>query len=226
MSNNKKSKPLLPAFEKINSIHKLLICFAIAVVVYLIVEIKNIDVLTHIMIGWDTFSVCMIVMTWITFFITTAQQIRIQSKVQDPNRSIIFIIILICTLASFLTVLLLILTKKDGNNGASWRMPIAVGGMVFSWILIHTSFTLRYAHIFYGDHESNPNTHAGGLEFPGGGLPDYLDFAYFSFVLGMTFQVSDVQITSKRFRRLALLHGLLSFIFDTTLLALTINILA
>jgi len=226
MSNNKKSKPLLPAFEKINSIHKLLICFAIAVVVYFIVEIKNIDVLTHIMIGWDTFSVCMIVMTWITFFITTAQQIRIQSKVQDPNRSIIFIIILICTLASFLTVLLLILTKKDGNNGASWRMPIAVGGMVFSWILIHTSFTLRYAHIFYGDHESNPNTHAGGLEFPGGGLPDYLDFAYFSFVLGMTFQVSDVQITSKRFRRLALLHGLLSFIFDTTLLALTINILA
>ena len=226
MSNNKKSKPLLPAFEKINSIHKLLICFAIAVVVYFIVEIKNIDVLTHIMIGWDAFSVCMIVMTWITFFITTAQQIRIQSKVQDPNRSIIFIIILICTLASFLTVLLLILTKKDGNNGASWRMPIAVGGMVFSWILIHTSFTLRYAHIFYGDHESNPNTHAGGLEFPGGGLPDYLDFAYFSFVLGMTFQVSDVQITSKRFRRLALLHGLLSFIFDTTLLALTINILA
>ena len=226
MSRNQKLKPLIPAFEKINSVQRLLICLAIAVAVYFIVEVKNIDVLTHVMIGWDTFSVCMIVMTWITFFITTAKQIRIQSKVQDPNRSIIFIIILICTLASFLTVLLLILTKKDGEHGASWRMPIAVAGMLFSWILIHTSFTLRYAHIFYGDHKSNPNTHAGGLEFPGDELPDYLDFAYFSFVLGMTFQVSDVQITSKRFRRLALLHGLISFIFDTTMIALTINILA
>jgi uncharacterized membrane protein len=225
MSQSENTKPLIPAFEKINSIHKLLICLAIAVIVYFIVEIKSIDVLTHVMIGWDTFSLCMIVMTWITFFITTAKQIRIQSKVQDPNRSVIFIIILICTLASFLTVLLLIVNKKDGEN-ASWKMPIAVSGMLFSWILIHTSFTLRYAHIFYGDHKTKPNTHAGGLEFPGNELPDYLDFAYFSFVLGMTFQVSDVQITSKRFRRLALLHGLISFIFDTTMIALTINILA
>ena len=226
MSKNKDLKPLMPGFEKINSIHKLLICLAIAVVIYFIVEIKNIDVLTHVMIGWDTFSVCMIVMEWITFFITSAKQIRIQSKVQDPNRSIIFIIILICTLASFLTVLLLIVTKKDGDDGASWRLPIAVAGMLFSWILIHTTFTLRYAHIFYGDHKTNPNTHAGGLEFPGDELPDYLDFAYYSFVLGMTFQVSDVQITSKRLRHLALLHGLISFIFDTTMIALTINILA
>ncbi len=226
MSKREIGKPLLAEFEKINSIQKLFICISIAVVVYFIVEIKTIDVLTHIMIGWDTFSVCMIVMTWITFFITSAKQIRIQSKVQDPNRSVIFIIILISTLASFLTVLLLIVTKKDGEDGASWRLPIAVAGMLFSWILIHTSFTLRYAHIFYGDHKTKPNTHAGGLDFPGDTLPDYLDFAYFSFVLGMTFQVSDVQITSKRFRRLALLHGLISFSFDTTMIALTINILA
>lgn len=226
MSGNEFGKPLIPAFGKINSIQKLLICFGLAVAVYFIVEIKNIDVLTHIMIGWDTFSVCMIVMSWITFFITTAKQIRIQSKVQDSNRSVIFIIVLISTLASFFTVLLLIVTKKEGNDGDSWRLPIAVAGMFFSWVLIHTSFTLRYAHIFYGDHEAKPNTHAGGLDFPGEKLPDYLDFAYFSFVLGMTFQVSDVQITSRRFRRIALLHGLISFIFDTTMIALTINILA
>jgi uncharacterized membrane protein len=226
MSRNQLGKPLLPAFEKINSVQKLFISIAIAVVVYLIVEIKEISPITHIMIGWDTFSVCMIVMTWITFFITKAKQIRIESKVQDSSRSAIFIIILVSTLASFLTVLLLIVTKKEGNSGASWRMPIAIAGMLFSWLLIHTSFTLRYAHIFYGDHEIKPNTHAGGLDFPGDDLPDYLDFAYFSFVLGMTFQVSDVQITSKRFRRLALLHGLISFIFDTTMIALTINIIA
>jgi uncharacterized membrane protein len=223
MAKNENVKPLLPAFEKINSIQKLFICLAIAVIVYFIVEIENIDILTHIMIGWDSFSLCMIVMTWITFFITNAKQIRIQSKVQDPSRSVIFIIILICAIASFLTVLLLIVSKKQE---ASWQKPVAVAGMLFSWLLIHTSFTLRYAHIFYGDHETKPHTHAGGLQFPGDSLPDYLDFAYYSFVLGMTFQVSDVQITSKRFRRLALLHGLISFIFDTTMIALTINILA
>ena len=226
MSKKEYGKPLIPAFEKINSIQKLFICLVIAVAVYFIVEIKNVDILTHIMIGWDTFSVCMIVMTWITFFITTAKQIRIQSKVQDTNRSVIFIIILICAIASFLTVLLLIVTKKEGESNATWRLAIAVAGMIFSWFLIHTIFTLRYAHIFYGDHEAKPNTHAGGLDFPGDTLPDYLDFAYFSFVLGMTFQVSDVQITSRRFRRMALLHGLISFIFDTTMIALTINILA
>ena len=132
MSKKEYGKSPIPAFEKINSIQKLLICFGLAVVVYFVVEIKNIDPLTHIMIGWDTFSICMIVMTWITFFITTAKQIRIQSNVQDPNRSVIFIIILICTLASFLTVLLLIVTKKEGENVAAWRLPIAVAGMVFS----------------------------------------------------------------------------------------------
>jgi uncharacterized membrane protein len=216
----------MPIFEKINSIQKLFICLGIALVVYFIVEIKDIDLLTHVMIGWDTFSVCMLAMTWITFFITSAKQIRIQSKVQDASRPVVFIIILICTLASFLTVLLLIVSKKEGENSGEWRLPIAVAGMIFSWFLIHTTFALRYAHIFYGDHETQPNTHAGGLEFPGDVLPDYLDFAYFSFVLGMTFQVSDVEITSRRLRRMALLHGLISFIFDTTMIALVINILA
>lgn len=216
----------IPLFERINSFQKLLICIAIAAIVYFLVEIKDIDELSHVMIGWDTFSICMIVMSWITFFITKSKQIREQSKVQDSSRSIIFIIVLISTLASFLAVLLLIISKKDGNNGAAWKLPIAIAGMLFSWFLIHTIFTLRYAHIYYGDHETKPDTHAGGLEFPGDSKPEYLDFAYFSFVLGMTFQVSDVDITSKRFRNLAMLHGLLSFGFNTIMIALTINLIA
>jgi|SRR6185437_2542377 len=226
MSKNKYNKSLLQPFEKINSVQKLFISILIAIAVYFLVEIKNIHGLTRIMIGWDAFSVCMIVMAWITFFITNAKQIRIESKVQDSSRMAIFIIILISTFASFLTVLLLIVSKKQESSGFSWRTAVGLAGMLFSWLLIHTSFTLRYAHIYYGDHEVKPNTHAGGLDFPGDDFPDYLDFAYFSFVLGMTFQVSDVQITSKRFRRLALLHGLISFIFDTTMIALTINIIA
>lgn len=222
----KKVTASIPFFERINSFQRLSICIAIAVIVYFLVQIKEIDNLSHLMIGWNTFSACMIIMSWVSFFITDSKQIREQAKVQDPSRTTVFIIILVSTLVSFLAVLLLILSKGNQNNGSSWRIIIAISGMLLSWILIHTIFTLRYAHIYYGDHQTKPNTHAGGLEFPGDAKPEYLDFAYYSFVLGMTFQVSDVQITSKRFRSLAMLHGLLSFGFNTIMIALTINLIA
>ena len=89
---------------------------------------------------------------------------------------------------------------------------------------MHTVFGLRYAHAFYGDSdEVGQDRHAGGLEFPGERMPDYFDFAYFSFVIGMTCQVSDVQITSRRMRRLALTHSVLSFGFNTVILALAVS---
>jgi uncharacterized membrane protein len=226
MSMAKNKSSFVPAFEKLHSFPKLLICLCIGVVVYLIIQIKHLDVLTHAMIGWDTFSLCMIILSWITFSITTSQQIREQSKVQDSSRTIIFFIILIATLASFLAVLLLLITKHQARSTETVHLIIAITGMVLSWFLIHTIFTLRYAHIFYGDDEDKPGTHAGGLQFPGDKEPDYFDFAYFAFVLGMTFQVSDVQITSKRLRRIAMFHGLLSFGYNTIMIALTINLIA
>jgi uncharacterized membrane protein len=226
MSKKVPKSASLPFFEKINSFQRLFICIALAVIVYFLVQVKQIDGLSHVMLGWNTFSLSMIIMSWVSFFITDSKQIREQAKVQDPSRTIIFIIIIISTLASFFAVLLLILSKGENDSTSSLRIAVAVAGMLFSWFLIHTIFTLRYAHIFYGDHETKPNTHAGGLEFPGDSKPEYLDFAYYSFVLGMTFQVSDVQITSKRLRSLAMLQGLLSFVFNTIMIALTINLIA
>lgn len=216
----------VPSFERINSMQRLILCLAIGAIVYFIVRGNAFDKLTHLMIGWDTFSVCMIVISWLTFYNTGYENIRKLYKIQDSSRAIIFIIILISTMASFLAVLLLIITKKEGDTDALWRLPISILGMLFSWILIHTIFAFRYAHIYYGNHKSKPNTDAGGLEFPGDTKPDYLDFAYFSFVLGMTFQVSDVQITSQRLRRMAMFHGLISFGFNTIMIALTINLIA
>lgn len=215
-----------PPIDRINSFQKLLICVAIAVAAFLIVNIRNIDTLSHLMIAWDAFSISMIVISWITFFKTTSDQIREQARVQDQAGSIIFILVIISSIASFLAVLLLLVVKHNHHESHSWRPFIAFGGMVFSWILIHTIFTLRYAHVFYGDHATKKDTFRGGLDFPDDQTPEYIDFAYFSFVLGMTFQVSDVQITSKRFRRLALWHSLLSFGFNTIMIALTINVIA
>ena len=221
MSLEKKS-----LFIRLTSLRKLLLCLFIAIIVYFVIQIKHLDFLTHIMIGWDTFGLGMILLSWITFSVTTSQQIRELAKTQDSSRAIIFFIVLISTFASFFAIVLLLLTKKDFKNTETFHVIIAVSGMVLSWALIHTIFTLRYAHIFYGDDKEKPEIHAAGLEFPGDEKPDYLDFAYFSFVLGMTFQVSDVQVTSKRMRRLAMLHGILAFGYNTVMIALTINLIA
>jgi uncharacterized membrane protein len=94
-----------------------------------------------------------------------------------------------------------------------------------SWLMTHTTFALRYAHEYYTVEHGAAGISAG-LEFPGEKRPDYFDFMYFSLVLGMTFQVSDVQVTSRKFRRMAAVHGLLSFLFNTIILALTVNIAA
>jgi uncharacterized membrane protein len=102
---------------------------------------------------------------------------------------------------------------------------LGFAAVVLGWLLIHTLFIFRYAHLYYEDRDRD-NKSDGGLAFPGTHEPKDLDFAYFSFVLGMTFQVSDVQITSPRIRALALAHGLVSFGYNTAILALVVNTVA
>ena len=108
------------------------------------------------------------------------------------------------------------------------RLVLSVVTVVASWLFLHTVLALHYAHQYYWPKRqpSHPDAHHGGLEFPGGESPDYMDFLYFSFVLGATSQTSDVAITGKQIRRLAMLHGTLAFAFNTLLLALTINVAA
>ena len=103
---------------------------------------------------------------------------------------------------------------------------VAIIGMILSWSLVHTIFAVRYAHMYYADHETQSGKYAGGLEFPDENKPDFVDFAYFSFVLGMTFQVSDVSITSRKIRRMVLWHSLISFGYNAVIIALTINVIA
>ena len=100
-------------------------------------------------------------------------------------------------------------------------LTLAVATILLSWTFIHVIFALHYAHEYYGE-----GAKGGGLSFPGDDRPDYWDFVYFSFVIGMTFQVSDVQVTSKLLRRIVVAHGVLSFFFSVTILALAVNLAA
>jgi len=127
--------------------------------------------------------------------------------------------------AALFAVGFLIRAHKDQPGGHfAVHLLLTLCTVTSSWALLHTVYSLRYAHVFYGDSDDpGVQKHAGGLIFPGDRPPNYFDFAYFSFVIGMTCQVSDVQITSRRMRRITLVQSVLSFGFNTLILALLIN---
>lgn len=214
------------AFNRLTALHKLLISLLSGVIVFLLIPFKTTEALPHIIFAWDIFSLCLLILTWITFYTTPPQRIREQARRQDDTRIVIFILILIATCISMLAVISILVMHGESAHDKALQIPVAIACMLLSWCLVHTIFTSRYAHLYYADHKINKDTHAGGLDFPGEKHPDFVDFAYFSFTLGMTFQVSDVQISSGSIRRIALWHGLLSFGYNATIIALTVNIIA
>ena len=116
--------------------------------------------------------------------------------------------------------------KGTINIDSILPLGVAIFTIIMSWILLHTMFAEHYAHIYYQGDKTLSERKLAGLDFPGEIEPNYWDFSYFSFVIGMTSQVSDVNVTSSQMRQWSLLQGILSFFFNTTILAITINILA
>ena len=204
--------------------HRLFIAAAVALVVALVTT-GRLRVPVQVVVVWDSFSVCVLVLAWIHIATAEALQSVRSAKLQDSSRTLIFLVVVIAACVSLFAVAYLVSTAKDlPKKAATGHVLLALMTVAASWLLIHTVFALRYAHAFYGDPEDHEvKSWAGGLEFPDENAPSYLDFAYFSFVIGMTCQVSDVQITDHGLRFQALLHGLLSFAFNTIILALTIN---
>jgi uncharacterized membrane protein len=175
--------------------------------------------------GWNVAAVVILALDWMTIWTTPQRKIRQLAQQQDLSRFLVFLFVVVTSSAALLAVGFLLSVKRSQSGGHFIvHLLLTLLTVIFSWMLVHTVYGLRYAHAFYGDSdEPGVNRHAGGLIFPGDRLPDYFDFAYFSFVIGMTCQVSDVQITSRRMRRIALFHGVLSFGFNTMILALLIN---
>ena len=174
---------------------------------------------------WDIFASCILAFAWLTIITTPSAKLRHRAQMQDVNRTVIFVFCIFAACAGLFGVVFLFYANKAVQQSYfTAHLALSLLAVMSSWLLVHTVFGLRYAHMFYGDSDDPARQeHAGGLLFPGDRMPDYLDFAYFSFVIGMTFQVSDVSITSRDFRHLVLLHGMLSFAFNTVILALMIN---
>jgi uncharacterized membrane protein len=204
--------------------HRFLISLAVAAAIFFSLR-GHLSLLTESIGTWDAFAVSALGLTWLTIVKTPYEDLRGHAKEQDVSRFAIFVFVVTAACAALFAVVLLIRAHRvETSRHLTSHLLLALGTVGLSWALVHTVFSLRYAHIFYGDSDDRTvGEKAGGLAFPEEEHPDYSDFAYFSFVVGMTCQVSDVQVTSRRLRRLTLLHGMLSFAFNTVILALLIN---
>ena len=209
---------------RLQPLQRIVLSLAVAAITF--VSIRNLPLGTKLTasIVWIAFALTFISTSWIVFFKLPVGEIVKRANKEDGSRLFVFIIVLVSTFASLFIVLLLLIGEK--KPGYEIVTPlVAVTGMMVSWILVHTVFTFHYAHMYYfKEKDDTPGGEA--LAFPGSEKPDYLDFAYFSFVIGMTFQVSDVEIASRIVRRTALAHSLLAFALNTFVVALTINMIA
>ncbi|HWK04151.1 MAG TPA: DUF1345 domain-containing protein [Puia sp.] len=212
-------------FHRMPSIYKLVISFAAATVVSVALLPFRMENMTRIMIGWDSFSLCMLIISALLFTSMHPKEIRVLAKTEDAGRIVVFVIVLIATIGSLAGIMVLLGNRSGWILSKGLETFIYISGVTCSWFLLHSIFTYRYALLYYGDHPVNPSESNVGLQIPHELWPDYLDFAYFAFVIGMTFQVSDIEISSRKIRRVALLHGMISFLFNTVIVALTINVI-
>jgi uncharacterized membrane protein len=176
----------------------------------------------RLLIGWDVGIGLYLLAVCELIWRSDIARMRRRAAQQDEGA----LIMLMLTVGAALASLGAIIAELGMPHAAAGRSPaqlaLATVTIGLSWAFIHTIFALHYAHEFYGE---RPGA-AGGLSFPGDEEPDYWDFIYFSFVIGMTSQVSDVAVTSRRIRRAVTAHAAVSFLFNTALLALTVNIAA
>jgi uncharacterized membrane protein len=198
---------------------RLAISVALGVLTYFLLLVPGVAtfrVVTRLLLAWDVTLTLFLILAYMMIWRTDMSHVKRNAVVQDEGR---FSILVITALAAFAS-LAAIVAELNGAHGNPRSLIFSVITIALSWGVIHTVFALHYAHEYYHGGKS------GGMTFPGDDKPDYWDFVYFSFVVGMTAQVSDVAVTDKIVRRTVTAHGVISFGFNTALLALMINIAA
>jgi len=223
----KNGAPSSPSRRPLDSHQRLGLALAAGITAALLVQ-GRVGLALQIVISWDVFAAASLSLAWLAIVRHDPYELRRNARLQDWSRTLLFAAVLVAAVASLLAVgLMLGIAKAAPVRDRAVPILASFSAVALSWGLVHTLFALRYAHRYYdGADTAERDAVAGGLIFPGKEQPDFLDIAYFSFVIGMTCQVSDVQISSGRLRRLALLHGLIAFAFNAAILALAVNIAA
>jgi uncharacterized membrane protein len=201
---------------------RLVISAAIGIATVFVLRLTDMPLVTRILLGWDT-SVA-IYLVWAATVMarcSTVAAIKRNAAIQDEGAFAILLLTVAAAMASLGAIFAELAALERANPNYGLHIALVVATVVLSWTFTHTIFALHYAHDFYGEAERSD-----GLKFPDNTEPDYWDFVYFSFVIGMTFQVSDVAVTNRAIRRMVVAHGALSFFFSTAIVALTVNIAA
>ncbi|MBZ6077161.1 DUF1345 domain-containing protein [Microvirga puerhi] len=174
---------------------------------------------SRILIGWDVGVIVYVAMIGVLAYRSTISMMQRRAQKEDEGALVLLILTLLAAVASLAAIAVELQGIRTSTDDVAFRLAVAGITIVCSWFFVHMIFAIHYAHEYYGDAGKR-----GGLKFPETPRPDYWDFMYFSFNLGAAAQTSDVMIESKRMRRLALAHTILSFLFNTTILALAINV--
>lgn len=206
---------------------RLLICLGIGAAIFLWPFDPD-DPMIHAGVAWLAGVLLFLAWTWYAVSDVSIAMLRKRARDLDDSAWIISLLVVVAAAISLLALGMMI-NAKDDATGSIRILRLGLGGasMICAWFLIHTVLALHYAHLYYGDRPGDgKRKEHGGLDFPGGREPDYSDFFYYAFVIGMTCQVSDVTTQSRGMRRLTLVHSVVSFFFNTTVIALTVNMLA
>jgi uncharacterized membrane protein len=216
--------PLRPLPIRIAKLHGHLISAAVIGIVVSTLVPGHWRMATQLLAGWNVGVAIYLILTHAMFRRCGIDHIRRRAAEQDEGGSAILVLSVVATIASLVAIVVELGGMKQAPpGGAIIQVLLAAATILLSWAFIHTIFSVHYAHEYYGERRDGK---IGGLKFPGDAKPDYLDFLYFSLVIAMTSQVSDVMITSKVIRRVVSMHGVLSFFFNLTVLALTVNMVS
>jgi uncharacterized membrane protein len=176
----------------------------------------------RIVAGWDAGALALLSYIWLVILTVDATKTCVRAAAEDPGRTVVWVVVLAASAISlFAGAGVLRHAAAIDPERRVLLVAMSLFAVLLAWTLTHTAFSLRYAHLYYRDDEEGE----GGLDFPGGAKPADFDFAYFSYTLGMCFQVSDVTVSSPQIRRVVLAHALLSFAYNTVILALSLNLL-
>jgi uncharacterized membrane protein len=171
--------------------------------------------------GWDAAAVVLGALSWMLILRNEAPETRRLAAAEDPGRRAAWVLVILASMFSlFANAAVLRDVRSCAASTRNLFVALCVTAVAAAWLLTHTAYTLRYAHLYYRDDDEGE----GGLTFPGDGAPAYLEFAYFAFTIGMCFQVSDVSVTSRQIRRAVLAHSVLSFAYNTAILATAVSL--
>ena len=217
------ARPILPVrFARLHA--RLLISIAVGMAVTLALAMTDWSMATKLLLGWDIGVVLYLALVYQLMVTCGIDEIRRRAAEDDEGAVALLVLTGLSGLAIMGAIVAeLGLAKVASQPRSGLGVTIAMVTIFVSWAFVHTIFALHYAHEYYGER----GDHAiGGLTFPGRQPPDYWDFLYFSIVIAMTSQVSDVVITSKVIRRIVTIHGVLAFFFNVAVFALTVNIVS